>query len=68
MATNNSNPLEELTNFMKMSADVLNTAVSGLPEDQKAQFNNELIKQGYDKKMNELRAQFTKLSDLSKKL
>lgn len=62
-----TNPLEELTNFMKMSADVLNSVVGGLPEDQKANFNDELIKQGYDKKMGELRNKMQDLNNLSKK-
>ena len=66
MATNR-NPLEELTNFMKMSADVLNAAALGLPPEQRASFNDELIKQGYDKKMGELRNKMDELNKLHKK-
>jgi len=67
METNSRNPLEELTNFMKMSADVLSAAASGLPPEQRTSFNNELLKQGYDKKMGELRNKMEELNKLHKK-
>ncbi len=64
---NNNNPLKELTDFFVMSANVLNAAASNLPQDQRESFNNELIKQGYDKKMGELRNKMQELNNLNKK-
>lgn len=65
METNN--PLAELNEMLKMSADVLSSTVQGLPVEERAKFNDELIKQGYDKKMGELRSKMDELKNLSKK-
>jgi len=65
METNN--PLSELTDMLKATADVLQSAVSSVPEEHKKAFNDELIKQGYDKKMGELRNKMAELNDMQKK-
>jgi hypothetical protein len=66
MAT--KNPIEDLTKIMFMSAEVLNAAVVNLPEDQKVKFNEELIKQGYENKMADLKNKLSELNNLSSKL
>lgn len=60
-------PLSELTDMLAMSLNVLNSATSNLPEDQKQMFNDELVKQGYDHKMVELKNKMAELNKMSKK-
>lgn len=60
-------PLSDLTDMLAMSLNVLNSATSNLPEDQKQMFNDELIKQGYDQKMGELKNKMAELNKMSKK-
>lgn len=60
-------PLSDLTDMLSMSLNVLNSATSNLPEDQKQMFNDELIKQGYDQKMGELKNKMAELKKMSNK-
>lgn len=65
--TGTNNPLKELTDMLKVSTDLLFQAADKLPKEQRQKFDEELAKQGYDKKMGELRNKMDELRNLSKK-
>lgn len=59
--------LSDLTDLLKMSAGILQSTVEGLPKEERAKFDDELIKQGFDEKMGELNSKMQELKNLSKK-
>jgi hypothetical protein len=65
--TETKNPLQELADMLKVSTDLLFQTADKLPKEQRQRFDEELAKQGYDKKMQELKNKMNELKDLSKK-
>lgn len=62
-----TNPIAELSKMLKTATSVLESTVNGLDDEKKQLFTAELNKQGYSKKMNELKNKMAELNKLTRK-
>lgn len=59
-----TNSLSDLTNMLKMSADILQATVSSLTDEQKNILDKELLKKGYKKQMEGLKKNIAKFNKM----